>query len=132
MKNYEKYLEELIASLGVSGIDCKFIHKRVFHEENCNGRSCSECNIKVREWLQEEYTPQIDWSKVPVDTPVFITVFGNKDSRRYFCKYENGEVFTYDSGRTSWTAYDTEVSITNWNVTYVQLARPEDIEKYSI
>lgn len=48
----------------------------------------------------------IDWHKVPVDTPVFV-----RDSEcevwrcRHFAKYENGKVYTWSSGRTSWSNF---------------------------
>lgn len=62
--------------------------------------------VKAREdWLMQEYVePEVDWSKVPVDTPILVKNF-ERDlwTRRYFAKYENGKVYAWDGGRTSWS-----------------------------
>lgn len=47
----------------------------------------------------------IDWSKVPVDTPV--RVWNNESTtkeRRHFAGYENGYVLTWSHGGTSWSS----------------------------
>lgn len=52
----------------------------------------------------------VDWSKVPVDTPVIVW---NNDStiqsNRHFAKYEHGFVWTYAKGKTSWTTSDNDI-----------------------
>ena len=52
----------------------------------------------------EDYIDTIDWSKVPVDTPVLVRDY-NKETwkHRYFAKYEDGAYFVYTSGQTSWS-----------------------------
>lgn len=46
----------------------------------------------------------IDWSKVAVDTPVFVRDSENDVWKcRYFAKYEYGKVYTWVDGRTSWS-----------------------------
>ena len=43
----------------------------------------------------------VEWEKVPVDTPILIK--GSFEIlKRYFAKYENGYVYFYSDGRTSW------------------------------
>lgn len=81
----------------------------------CNGLSCSCCKFAnqgscrgaLNKWLYEEYKePQVDWSKVKVDTPILVSN-RKKDGewyKRYFAKYENGKVYTFSDGCTSWTA----------------------------
>lgn len=47
----------------------------------------------------------VDWSKVPVDTPV--RVWNNESTtkeRRHFAGYENGYVLTWSHGGTSWSS----------------------------
>lgn len=128
MKNFEKYSGELIAT---KGDICDFVQKRIY-KTDCSlcTRSCQQCRDELFQWLNEEYKPQIDWSKVPVDTPV-IDPFGGK---RHFCKYNDDQVFTFDDGTTSWSCPNpTSLTwTTSWLPKDVQLARPEDIEKYSI
>ena len=127
MKNYEKYKDLVIENIKMN-ISCE-LAKKAYGSDNCSGRSCSECREFVTEWLYEEYTPKIDWSKVPVDTPVICTDHRGKKFNRYFSGYKNGSIAVFSYGTTSWSAsgdasiFDTEL---------VELAREEDSEKYSI
>ena len=73
--------------------------------------SCGGSEYKFREWLNSEYVePPVDWSKVAVDTQILV-----RDSReeawrkRYFAKYENGKVYTWLVGATSWSAHRSNV-----------------------
>lgn len=45
----------------------------------------------------------VDWSKVPVDTPILVSKNKTKWERRYFAKYEDGAVFAFRNGATSWS-----------------------------
>lgn len=51
-----------------------------------------------------EYEIPVDWSKVKVDTPILV-----KDNefgvwvRAHFAKYENGKVYAWIDGKTSWS-----------------------------
>lgn len=46
----------------------------------------------------------IDWSKVAVDTKVLVRDWDEQEWLcRYFAKYENGQVYTWFSGGTSWS-----------------------------
>ena len=55
-------------------------------------------------WLLEKYEePEIDWSKVKVDTPILVRNYENEEwEKRFFAKFENGFVFAWDFGRMSW------------------------------
>ena len=58
--------------------------------------------------------PETDWSKVEVDTPILVRFNEDKDwDRRYFAKYENGLVYAWSNGITSWTAFDND-DVTAW------------------
>lgn len=49
-----------------------------------------------------EEEKEVDWSKIPVDTKIFVK--DNKDSRwfrRHFAKYENGKVYAWGNEYTS-------------------------------
>lgn len=65
----------------------------------------------------------VDWSKVEVDTPIFVrNRIEDMWKCRYFAKYEDGKVYTWCGGRTSWSnviAYEP----VNWN--YAELAFKE-------
>lgn len=62
----------------------------------------------------------VDWSKVEIDTPIFVrNRIEDTWKCRYFAKYEDGKVYTWCGGRTSWSnvIFDEPV---NWK--YAELA----------
>ena len=64
--------------------------------------SSLEFSIEDREllWISEDET---DWNKVEVDTKVLVRDRPNdKWVKRYFAKYEDGKVYVFTEGRTSW------------------------------
>lgn len=62
----------------------------------------------------------VDWSKVPVDTPVLVRSCKESEwKKRYFAFYKAGKVHTWDSGATSWSKEKIE-NTSWWN--YVKLA----------
>jgi hypothetical protein len=129
MKNFERYNKEIRET---DGGGCVFRKKHVLGG-NCDGVSCNKCWNKFLDWLMQEYTPQIDWGKVPVDTPVICHKSHDYNStlKRHVKKVSDNTVITFNGGVTSHTA--TEYTDTTcWDLDKVELARPEDIEKYSI
>ena len=75
-------------------LDCAF---------NTHGRGCY---YAIEKWANSEYVePPVDWSNVAVDTPILVRDFvGGEWARRYFAKYENGIVYAWGGGTTSWSA----------------------------
>ncbi|WP_314932088.1 hypothetical protein [Veillonella parvula] len=61
----------------------------------------------------------VDWSKVPVDTPILVSNDNKGWIKRYFARYEDGNVYCWLNGKTSWTAI-CELSIGHWD--YAKLA----------
>lgn len=52
-----------------------------------------------------EYIGIVDWSKVPVDTPILVKDdYDDKWEKAYFAEYENGMVYAWNNGRTSFSA----------------------------
>ena len=127
MKNYEKY-KDLVIDCVKKDVSCALAEK-AYGYHKCANRKCSECAEFVAKWLYEDYTPKIDWSKVPVDTPVICTDHRGKKLNRYFSGYEDGSISVFSYGATSWSA-SGDASIRD--AEQVELARQEDIEKYSI
>ena len=130
MLNIEKYKEELenigvINPNGVAVIDGK---PCMCQEAECNmcelrsEESC--CFYKTDNWLFSEYEePEVNWSKVKVDTPILVR--NNEDKEwvnRYFAKFADGKVYAWVSGATSWTV-DDEYDVTFWK--YAKLAESE-------
>lgn len=129
MKNIEKYRNELLIAIEESSV-CIFAKKRGIPVDNCIKHNCVLCKETLVDWLLEEYEPQIDWSKVPVDTPVVVSHIDEFNQLRHFARFndEYNDCFvTFEKGRTSFTS--------NGHMEYwlrCKLAREEDIEKYSI
>lgn len=53
----------------------------------------------------------IDWSKVPVDTPIYVREHENNTwEKRHFAFFKNGRVYAWLSGTTSWTNNDPDAT----------------------
>lgn len=123
MLNKEKYAKEILDILCQDGTipavvnnvpikctdalncyDCKF-----YYNDDC-------INAFIK-WVNSEYKErEIDWSKVPVDTPIY--VWDNNDNRtykRHFAGYNkvNNMIIAFDNGGTSWSSGAT--TTTRWN-----------------
>ena len=133
MTNKEKYGDKLI-ELSVNGgvyalkngipalcaeikcEECDFCNKS---RRICKGSTCI-----FREWLNSEYKPKIDWSKVAVDTPILVRDSEEEAWRkRYFAKYENETVYAWKLGRTSWSTRRSD-DINAWKI--AKLAESEE------
>lgn len=126
MKNYEKYADE-IRKYEVSKGEyfcIEFIMPYILKKDSCAGIGCEHCHMIQMIWLLEDYEePEVDWSKVEVDTPILVRQDKDGDwIRRHFAKYENRIVYTWKDSRTSWT----EEHMTGWN--YAKLAETEGVE----
>ena len=122
MKNYEKYAEEIRESDG-SELCEDFIIPNILKSDNCGGMNCLKCRVLQTIWLMEEYEePETDWSKVEVDTPILVRDYESQEwEARHFAKYEDGVIYTWDGGSTSWTS---KGNVTEWK--YAKLAEGEE------
>ena len=129
MKNYEKYADEIKGYDGDS-ICRDFIEPYILKSINakCINTSCPKCHLYRTIWLLEEYEePEVDWSKVEVDTPILVRDSENTEwLKKYFAKYENGHVYVWNLGRTSWTA-PNDKSVSAWS--YAKLIEGEKEHK---
>lgn len=123
MKNYEKYADEL-KKYTYENFCKDFIIPNVLQSDKCGDMSCDACRMLQMIWLFEEHKePEVDWSKVEVDTPILVRISEDKDwHRRHFAKYENGTIYAWVNGCTSWSEHD----LTSWN--FAKLAESEDAE----
>lgn len=136
MTNKEKYYDELM-NYALAGIDIA-INKSTNKIVACKEIKCSDCKFDVDwdvecdfsrlKWLNEEYIepkPETDWSKVEVDTPILVK---NIESQawivKYFAKYEDGKVWCWSDGKTSYTTK----SVCDWE--FAKLPTPEELEQY--
>lgn len=95
MKNREKYRDEILNSVfrGNGQEYCEFVKKNVLPNlTDCTNGECEElyscglCRDIFVFWLDEEYEePEVDWSKVPVDTLVRVRDYEDDEwLLRYF------------------------------------------------
>ena len=80
--------------------DCKF-----YHNDDC-------INAFIK-WVNSEYKErEIDWNKVPVDTPIYVWDDG-RTYKRHFAGYDkiNNMIIAFDNGGTSWSS----VTTTKWD-----------------
>ena len=71
----------------------------------CINTSSPKCHLYRTIWLMEDYKePEVDWSKVTVDTPILVRHSEDEMWRkRHFAKYKNGTVYAWSNGFISWT-----------------------------
>lgn len=124
MTNREKFRDELDNMLSVFLAVVK--GKPVPCEDTVDCRECDfygKCNEKedvALNWLNAEYQePPVDWSKVPIDTPVLASLDGESWSRLYFAGIgDDGNPETFYAGATSWS----NCIIEHCSYKYVKLA----------
>lgn len=131
MTNFEKYRDEIIKIQKYSANDClDFVIPNVLEpmDFDCDNISCDTCHRLFSVWLLNEYKepekPEVDWSKVAVDTPILVRSSENEEwYKRYFARYENETIYAWVSGRTSWSSIDDD-DVYAWK--YVKLAEREE------
>lgn len=67
-----------------------------------------------------EYLGIVDWSKVAIDTPILVSMDGEKWYKRYFALFDRGDVLAWEYGATSWSIDDADDEVYRWN--YAKLA----------
>lgn len=95
-----------------NGNFCNNFTKPIILKKACDDVECNACILHQIIWLDEEYVesiPKVDWSKVEVDTPIFVRNDEDKSwIPRHFAKFKNGFVCAYECGKTSFTAKSFE------------------------
>lgn len=113
MTNREKFAEQIL-DIACDGGSIA-VNKVTSGPMRCQGTACEEClfNNDVefcidgrKKWANSEYVePLVDWSKVAVDTPILVNDSNDHEwLKRYFAKYENGSVYAWNTGKTSWSS----------------------------
>jgi hypothetical protein len=112
MTNREKFAEQILdIACGGSKIA---VDKATLEPTSCYKLACGDCLFSFsdadcigarKKWANSEYVgPPVDWSKVAVDTPILVTYSGiHQWMKRHFAKYENGRVYAWNYGTTSWS-----------------------------
>lgn len=122
MMEYQKKKRAIFESLGAI-------------DDLCVGIKCNDCPFsfgddcivdkgneynKTLKAIKEvmDYEIPTDWTKIDVDTPILVSIDGNKWHKRYFAKYDDDIIYAFNDGRTSWTALPQDYI--DWK--YVKLA----------
>ena len=105
MKNKEKFAKDLIDFCLNGDLFGSLDGKPV----GCNTILCKNCDFvndncyeNRKKWAEQEYIepPKVDWSKVKVDTPIYVRV--DEDDEwfpRHFAEYKDGKVFAWNNGK---------------------------------
>lgn len=67
----------------------------------------------------------VDWSKVAVDTKILVSFDNEKWYKRYFAKFEDGKIYTFANGTTSFSYNYRE--LVPWN--YAKLYKEDGEEE---
>ena len=128
MTNLEKYAEEIKNYKGYEF--CKdFVKVKILNPLGLKcDKGCSRCGMLQMLWLLEEYEePEVDWSKVEVDTPILVRNTDNEEwNKRYFARYEYETIYAWVNGLTSWTTIDSD-DVYPWK--YAKLAEQEESDE---
>ena len=134
MTNKEKYAKEILDVVCLTGKRPALVHGNIYvctntFCERCRFGGFSNCATQFIKWAKEEYKePEVDWTKVPVDTKILVKVYKDTFWRKaHFASYEDGKTFAFPGGRSSWTTTSSVRPIA-WN--YAEIADPEEREKY--
>lgn len=134
MKNREKYKNELRDAIKEYGNICEFMINhdvsQMFGkdmESFCGETECTFCTTALQLWLDEEYEePEVDWSKVPVDTLVRVRDRQNQEwILRYFKGInEDGLIHRYEAWESGATSKTADGKYLFWK--YCELVEDED------
>lgn len=101
------------------------------YESSITLKDVDNDDIKIMYGLSElldfDFEEIIDWSKVAVDTKILVANFTGNDNKivwkkRYFAKYENGKIYAWCDGATSFSV-DSDDLCTRWD--FVKLYKEE-------
>ena len=135
MKNKKKFKKELYDLLCAGG---SLAVNQNGNPVSCYAISCAHCKMHSeaclcsgarKKWLESEYIePEVDWSKVPIDTKVLVadSIDGPWIPRYFAGLDKKGTPLTWQFGRTSFTSKDKrpEEKASVWE--YIKLYDKED------
>lgn len=129
MLNREKFAKEIL-DIVCNGNKIAVVDGK---PRECSGVRCNTCGLEkfgscydgLRDWANSECVePSVDWSKVPIDTPILVRDSKNASwEKKYFSEYRNGTVYAWADGATSWSVEKPEY-VYDWK--YAKLAESEE------
>lgn len=83
-------------------------YKDIFDLYDNENDSINYYGYGISELVEMNFEETIDWNEVPIDTKILVRNYKeNKWKKRYFAKYENGTVYAWYNGGTSYSQSDT-------------------------
>lgn len=138
MLNKEKYAKEIIDIVCETGSNPAIINNAPIKCDDdvqcskckCKLYYCNNCTRGFAEWANSEYKErEIDWSKVPVNTPILIT-YSCYTLKRHFAKYYNKTIYSYPDGTTSWSFNQNSSQLISWDEKNVQIGEGVDCSEW--
>ena len=136
MLNKEKYAKEILDIVCQDGTIPAVVNNVPI---KCTDVSyCHDCKFYYNDdwinafikWANSEYKErEIDWSKVPVDTPILIT-YSCYTLKRHFAKYYNKTIYFYPDGTTSWSFNQDSSQLISWDEKNVQIEKGIDCSEW--
>ncbi|NBI63699.1 hypothetical protein D3Z38_11685 [Clostridiales bacterium] len=105
MTNAEFHKEEIKNYKG-KDICEDFVCPKILKKKECTNINCGKCKMLQIIWLLEEHKePEVDWSTVPIDTPILGRNNEREEwTRGHFAKLEDGKIGVWTYGGTSFTS----------------------------
>lgn len=136
MQNFDVYWDEIVEAIKDDDKMCCFMRDEVLpyflKDNDCKKIGCNTCAKMFTAWMFADYVeqpkPEVDWSKVPVDTLVRVRDFESEEwVLRYFKgidgEFPGSKFMAWDGGLTSKTAYG---DYTRWK--YCELVEEKEDE----
>ena len=136
MLNKEKYAKEILDIVCQDGTIPAVVNNvpikctDVSDCHDCKFYYNDDCINAFIKWANSEYKErEIDWSKVPVDTPILIT-YSCYTLKRHFAKYYNKTIYFYPDGTTSWSFNQDSSQLISWDEKNVQIEKGIDCSEW--
>lgn len=113
MTNYEYYWSDIQTVALMCGNGQLAFDKENHQVTVCDALPCTQCafnphcNVNKLNWAYEEYVENessVDWSQIPKDTKIYTSDDNEHWHPKYFAAYEDGVVYAWANGGTSFTA----------------------------
>lgn len=121
LKRYMYMKLEMLNNLGRYDGACRGVSCRkcpLSKDKNGKDITCSELEIiypEIAAQIVSDFVSNlVDWTKVEVDTKVLVSQDGVSWFSNHFAKYENGLIYVWEGGRTSFSirgCYESSVVI---------------------
>lgn len=134
--NKEKYAKEILDIVCQDGANPAVVDNVPI---KCDDIDCCRCNFFCNSncsrafvaWANSEYKErEIDWNKVPIDTPILIVDSCGYTRKRHFAKYYNNTIYAYPDGKTSWSFKQNSNRLIDWDEKNVQIKEGVDCSEW--